>query len=154
MDTREGRGRFDPGRIAAGGIPVPVEWNSVTERIIAAAIEVHTLLGPGLLESLYEQALAYELKSAGLTVERQRTIRLKYKEIELGDMRLDLIVENLVIVEIKAIERTLDVHSAQLLSYLRSADLPLGLLLNFNHTRLMDGVTRRINPNCTRLKNQ
>jgi GxxExxY protein len=131
-------------------VEVPGAWNQVTERIITAAIEVHSILGPGLLESLYENALEYELKKCGLIVAKQRPLRMKYKEIEIGDMKLDLIVEDLVVVELKAIEKVHPVHLAQLLSYLRSADLPLGLLINFNHTRLVDGLHRRINPDSTR----
>lgn len=154
METREDRGRFDPNRIAAGGIPVPDAWNQVTDRIISAAIEVHTLLGPGLLESLYEDALTHELRLRGITCERQRPIRLRYKDTQLGELRLDLVVEDLVIVEIKAVERIHDVHGAQLLSYLRSADLPIGLLINFHQAKLVDGITRRLNTHCTRLKLQ
>jgi GxxExxY protein len=136
---------------SGGRVEVPEAWNRVTEQIISAAIEVHSILGPGLLESLYEAAMEYELKRAGLVVARQRPLRMKYKEIVLGDMKLDLIVDDLVVVELKAIEKIHPVHLAQLLSYLRSADMPLGLLINFNHTRLVDGLHRRINPDSTRL---
>lgn len=136
---------------SARRVEVPEEWNRVTERIIAAAIEVHSILGPGLLEGLYEGAMECELKLAGLHVERQRPLRLQYKGTEIGEMRLDLLVENLVVVELKAIEQIHPVHLAQLLSYMRSADIPLGLAINFNHTRLVDGLHRRINPDSTRL---
>lgn len=131
---------------------VPAEWNELTERIIASAIEVHSILGPGLLESLYEAAMEFELKRTGLKVVRQRPLRLRYKEIEIGEMKLDLLVEDLVVVELKAIEKVHPVHLAQLLSYLRSADMPLGLIINFNHTRLVDGLHRRINPDSIRLR--
>lgn len=125
---------------------VPDWLNQLTQRVIGCAIEVHTLLGPGLLESLYERALAYELVSAGLKVECQVPIVLKYKGQELGDLRVDMIVERVLIVELKCVERVHDAHLAQLLSYLRSTDLPLGLLINFHHPRLVDGISRRINP--------
>jgi GxxExxY protein len=135
------------------GTRVPKEWNEITNQIIGAAIDVHSLLGPGLLESLYEQAMVHEIGDRGLRVERQRPIRVRYKTHELGNIRIDLVVEELVVVELKCIERLAPVHAAQLLSYLRSADLPLGLLINFNHVLLTDGVTRRINPHCSLLKN-
>ncbi len=134
------------------GIQVPAEWNQITERIIASAIEVHSALGPGLLESLYEEAMAHELRDRGLVVDRQRSVCMRYKGHEIGNLRLDLLVEELVIVGLKCIERISDVHGAQLLSYLRSANLPLGLLINFNHVRLTDGVARRINSHCSLLK--
>ena len=134
------------------GISVPEEWNQITERIIGSAIEVHSALGPGLLESLYEEAVVHELRDRGLSLERQRPIRMRYKGHEIGNLRLDLLVEGLVIVELKCVERIADVHGAQLLSYLRSADLPIGLLINFNHTRLTDGITRRLNSHCSLLK--
>ena len=131
---------------------LPAAWNEITRRIIACAIEVHSEIGPGLLESLYEQAMVVELSEAGLRVERQRPLRLKYKGRELGDLRLDLVVEDRVVVELKVLERVLEIHQAQLLSYLRSADLPLGLLINFAHPRLIDGVSRKINDRCTLVK--
>jgi len=135
----------------ASPLPVPEAWNLITESVIGAAIEVHSVLGPGLLERLYEEAMAVELRSRGLAFERQRLIRLAFKGQQRGDLKIDLVVENLVIVELKAIERVLDVHAAQLTSYLRSSDLPLGLLINFNHARLAEGITRRINPRSSRL---
>lgn len=131
---------------------IPNAWNDVTGAIIAAAIEVHALLGPGLLERLYEDAMAYELIQRGLRLERQRPIRLRYKAVEIGDLRIDMVVENLVIVELKAIERVLPVHRAQTLSYLRSADLPLGLLINFNDVRVRDGIARILNPHASAMK--
>lgn len=131
---------------------LPPEWDRLTRRIIAAAIQVHRTLGPGMLEGLYEEALCLELRHDGLTFERQRPIAMTYRDQPIGDMRVDLIVESTVIVELKAIERVLDVHKAQLLSYLRSADMPLGLLINFNHASLIDGVTRRLNERSSRVR--
>jgi GxxExxY protein len=126
-------------------VTVPDAWNQMTQRVIACAMEVHTILGPGLLERLYEDALAYELSQRGLRVERQRSIRVRYKTIELSEQRLDLVVENLVVVELKSTESVPEVFLAQLMSYLRSADLPLGLLINFNELRLAEGLFRRLN---------
>jgi GxxExxY protein len=131
-------------------VPVPDEWNAVTERIIACAMEVHSVLGPGFAERQYEDAMMYELTAHGLAAARQAPVRVRYKAIDLSEQRLDLVVESLVVVELKAVDRVHDVHLAQLVSYLRSADLPLGLLLNFNEARLVKGVYRRINPRCTR----
>lgn len=140
------------GSKGAGRLPreIPAAWNDLTRRVIACAIEVHATIGPGLLERLYEQAMEVELAEAGLRFERQRPLRLRYKGRELGDLRLDLVVEDLVIVEIKAVEQVHDVHLAQLLSYLRSADLPIGLLINFSHPKLTEGVHRRLNDRCSR----
>lgn len=126
-------------------LPVPDEWNLLTRRIIGCAMEVHLTLGPGLLEPLYEDALVYELAQAGVAVRRQVEIVVPYKTISLAGQRLDLVVENLVIIEIKAVSTVADVHLAQLVSYLRAAALPLGLLMNFHSQRLKDGIFRRLN---------
>lgn len=108
-------------------------------------MEVHTYLGPGLLEGLYEDALCVELASTGLTFERQVEAVVEYKAIPLRGQRLDIVVDKRIIVELKAVERVQDVHKAQLLSYLRIAKLPLGLLINFNTTHLRDGLSRILN---------
>jgi GxxExxY protein len=128
---------------------IPEEWNSLTSRIIGAAMEVHSILGPGMLEKMYEDALCVELQRAGIPFQRQQPIRMDYKGVPIGDLRLDVVVAELVVVELKAIDRALDVHGAQLLSYMRSASVPLGLLINFNVTKLTDGITRRLNPHCS-----
>lgn len=129
-----------PGRIQ----DVPPEWNRVTEGIISAAIEVHSLLGPGLLERLYEEAMVYELRRRGLALERQRPVVLKYKDVDLGEQILDLVVGGLVVVELKSVDKVHDVHLRQLVSQMKSARLPLGLLINFNTTLLKDGLHRRV----------
>lgn len=126
--------------------PVPAEWNAVTSRIIGCAMEVHSILGPSLLERLYEEAMVHELRQAGMHVECQVPIAVPYKGMRLEGQRVDLVVENLVIVELKSVERVADVHLAQLVSYLRSARMPLGLLINFNTMKLKDGLFRRICP--------
>lgn len=117
--------------------------NRLTAMIIGAAIEVHRYLGPGLLESAYELCLLYELERLGLRVERQKGLPLVYKEIglEIG-YRIDLLVEGLIVVEIKAVENVLPVHEAQVLTYLKLSGCPLGLLLNFNVPLLKDGIRR------------
>lgn len=117
--------------------------NELTRQIIGAAIEVHRHLRPGLLESAYETCLAYELTELGLTFERQKALPLVYKGIHLDQgYRIDLLVEGLVIVEIKAVEQIRPVHEAQVLSYLRLSKCKIGLLLNFNVKLLKDGVRR------------
>lgn len=117
--------------------------NQLTEKIIGAAIEVHRHLGPGLLESAYETCLAYELEQAGLQVERQKPLPIIYKEIHLDlGYRIDLLVENQVVVELKAVEAITDVHKAQILSYLSFSKHRVGLLLNFKVARMKQGILR------------
>ena len=127
---------------------IPREWNDLTQQIIGAAMRVHTALGPGLLEKLYEDAVCIELTDMRIPFERQKPIRLEYRGRFIGDLRVDLVVNGLVVVELKAIERILEFHKAQLLSYLRSCGIPLGLLINFNHETLREGLTRRLNDRC------
>jgi len=120
--------------------------NEVSEKIIGCAIEVHKSLGPGLLESAYLECLFYELQSIGLKVEKQRALPLVYKEIKLdAGYRLDLIVEDKVIIEIKSVEALNDVHVAQVLTYLKLSGCKVGLLMNFNVLRLVEGLKRLVN---------
>jgi GxxExxY protein len=122
------------------------EVNSLTHAIISAAIEVHRALGPGLLESAYEACLRCELEELGLRVECQRPLPIVYKSVRLQcGYRLDLVVEDQVIVELKSIEELAAIHEQQLLSYLRLANLKLGLLINFNVPVLKQGVRRVVN---------
>ncbi len=115
----------------------------ITEKIIGAAIEVHKHLGPGLLESSYEECLFYEIKKSGLLVGRQLALPLIYKEVKLdAGYRIDLMVENKVILEIKSVEAINDVHRAQLMTYLKLSGCKVGMLMNFNVTRIMDGIQR------------
>ncbi len=118
---------------------------AITAQIIGAAIEVHRTLGPGLLESAYEACLCVELSERGLRVERQVALPLHYrgKRLDVG-YRLDLVVEDEVVVEIKAIDALLAIHDAQLLTYLRLSGKRVGLLLNFNVPVLKDGIRRRV----------
>jgi GxxExxY protein len=118
----------------------------LTEAIIAAAIEVHRSLGPGLLESAYAACLAYELQCRGLRAEREKALPLRYKQVNLDcGYRLDFIVESTVVVELKSVGRLERIHEAQLLSYLRLSGFRIGLLINFNVLRLTSGVRRLIN---------
>jgi len=118
----------------------------LTEKIIAAAIEVHRVLGPGLLEAVYQRALERELCDAGLAVRAQADVPVNYKGHALESvLRLDLLVDNAVIVEIKSVAQLDDLHRAQLLTYLRLAELQVGLLINFNVVMLRDGIKRVIN---------
>jgi len=122
------------------------DLNKITEKIINGAISVHRELGPGLLESAYEACLLYELASQNLKVERQKGLPLRYRGIQLDcGNRLDLLVEEAIIVEIKAIEKLEPIHEAQLLSYLKLSKCPVGLLINFNVRILKDGIRRLVN---------
>jgi GxxExxY protein len=126
-----------------GKIDLSTPINQLTEKIIGAAIEVHKHLGPGLLESAYEACLHHELTQSGLQVTRQTPISINYKGLKLNHVyRLDLLVENQVIIEIKTVEELTKTHEAQILSYLRFTGYPVGLLINF-HTRLLrEGIRR------------
>ena len=120
--------------------------NRITESIIGAAIEVHRALGPGLLESAYEACLAFELAQSGLKVEQQKPLPVVYREVKLDcGYRLDLLVEEAVIVEAKAVDRLAPIHQAQLLSYLKLSGCKVGLLINFNVKVLKDGIRRVVN---------
>jgi GxxExxY protein len=123
-----------------------VSVDDLTGRIIGCGMKVHTVLGPGLLESAYEACLCYELEKAGLKVERQKPIPLIYEEVKLDcGYRLDLLVEDRVIVEIKAVESISSLASAQLLTYLKLYNRKIGLLINFNVQHLRDGIKRIAN---------
>lgn len=120
--------------------------NDLATKIIGAAIEVHRQLGPGLLESTYENCLAYELKQIGLNLQQQVALPVVYKEVKLNaGYRIDLLVENKIIIEIKSVEVLADIHTAQLLTYLKLKDLKLGLLINFNEVLLKNGLKRVLN---------
>jgi GxxExxY protein len=120
-----------------------MDINPLSNEIIGAAIEVHRTLGPGLLESAYEMCLAHELVTRGLRFERQRTVPLVYKgeTIEVG-FRADFVVEKLILLELKAVDRLQPIHIAQVLTYLKLMDLHLGLLINFNTKILQSGIRR------------
>ena len=116
----------------------------ISEKIIGCAIEVHKQLGPGLLESLYESALCIEFGLNDMSYQRQIIIPIKYKNQSIGEHRLDLLVENKIIIEVKAVDKLVPVFNAQLLSYMKMSGRRLGLLINFNEPRLIDGIKRMI----------
>jgi GxxExxY protein len=123
--------------------PISDAVNEVSGVIIDAALQVHKALGPGLLESVYEQCLCYELESRGLEVEKQVQVPLVYKELQFDcGFRIDILVNDEVVVEIKAVDAVLPIHTAQLLTYLKVTENRVGLLINFNETRLKNGIHR------------
>ncbi len=120
--------------------------NRISNEIIKCAIEVHKALGPGLLEGAYLDCLAYEIAKSGLFIERQKALPLVYKEVKLdAGYRIDLLVEHKVIIELKSVEALNDVHTAQVLTYLKLSGCKLGLLINFNVVKLMNGIKRLVN---------
>jgi len=120
-----------------------METNLITREIIRCAIDVHKTLGPGLLESAYEECLVYELRKAGLSLERQISIPVIYQEIKLDcGYRIDILVENSIIIELKTVETFAPVHEAQVLTYMKFAKKEIGLLMNFNVILLKNGIKR------------
>ena len=118
--------------------------DEVARAVIGAAIEVHRVLGPGYLESVYEEALAVELDLRGIPFERQKAVAVDYKGYAVGEGRLDLLVDSRLVVELKAVEALAPIHTAQVMSYLKAMRVPLGLLLNFNVPLLKAGIKRII----------
>jgi GxxExxY protein len=117
--------------------------NQLTGEVIGAAIEVHKELGPGLLESIYEECLCIELNNRGIFYERQKDLPIKYKGNQIDkELRIDLLVSSNLIVEVKACEKLIPIHEAQLITYLKLAEIKIGLLINFNVAVLKDGVKR------------
>jgi len=117
----------------------------ITEKIIESAIEIHRYLGPGLMESAYEECLCFELKQHDLSFERQKRLPLKYKSIELDcGYRIDILVEDKVIVELKCVDKINPIHETQLLTYLRLSDKKVGLILNFYVSLMKDGIRRLV----------
>jgi GxxExxY protein len=122
------------------------DLNAITGDVIGRAMEVHSTLGPGLLESAYEVCLSYELRALGYTVVAQQPLPVVYKTVRLdAGYRIDLLVENAIVVELKTVDRLLPIHEAQLLSYLRLSNHKVGLLINFHVPRLKDGIVRLVN---------
>ncbi|MCC7474013.1 MAG: GxxExxY protein [Pirellulales bacterium] len=124
--------------------PIPDRDEQIAYSIIGAAIEVHRILGPGFLESVYQEALLHELALRGFKVERELSLRIPYTDIVIANQRVDLLVENRIIVELKCVEDIAPIHEAILLSYLKTTKLRLGLLLNFNTPILKDRGIRRV----------
>jgi GxxExxY protein len=123
--------------------------NDLSYTIIACGIEVHRHIGPGMLERTYQRCLEHELHLAGLTVERRVSVPIDYKGIPAGSYELDVLVEDLIVVEVKSVAQLAPVHDAQLLAYLTATGKPLGLLMNFNVRVLKAGIRRRLNKNHT-----
>ncbi|MBD3347313.1 MAG: GxxExxY protein [Chitinivibrionales bacterium] len=127
-------------------VKAKVEIDGLSNRIIGAAIEVHKSLGPGLLESAYEQCLCSELQFQGIEYARQVALPVSYRQVTLDcGYRLDIVVEDSIILELKAVESLAPIHDAQLLTYLKLSDLKLGLLLNFNVPYMRNGIKRIVN---------
>jgi len=123
--------------------PIPPELNIISGKVVEAALAVHSALGPGLLEGVYEICLFHELQKQGLKVERQVILPLIYDGIKLEEgLRLDMLVEDALVLELKAIEEIMPVHLAQILTYLKLSGRRLGLLINFNVARIKDGIKR------------
>lgn len=120
-----------------------MEINELTEKVIGCAIEVHRTLGPGLLESAYQECLYYELKNLEIYVERELNLPIIYKDIKIDyGYRIDLLVENKLVIELKTVEKFTDVHFAQILTYMKLGEFSTGLLINFNSKLLKDGLKR------------
>lgn len=150
--TQRGQSEFEPAQMRSG-LPAgfPPDLNDLSSRIIGAAMDVHTALGPGLRECLYEVALVKELSDRGLRVDRQVRFDAAYKGTSLPTQIMDMVVDGRVLLELKSVSKLTDEDHAQLLGYLFFTQLPLGLLLNFGHARLRDGIHRKINypPKCS-----
>jgi len=131
---------------------VPPAWDDCTREILSSSLGMHTRLGPSLPERVYEAAHLVELRHRGFDVETQRQVTLTYRTVELPTMVLDLVINDLMIVELKSTESVHPSHLAQLVSYLRATSLPLGLLINFGLPHLKDGIYRKINPAAPQLQ--
>jgi len=127
------------------GVEQKLRYEQLTEQILGAAIEVHKTLGPGLLESAYEKCLCHELNLRGLLFERQITVPVSYKGVNLDcGYKLDILVENTVILELKCVERVTSIHEAQLLTYMKLLNKPVGFMINFNVAVLRAGIVRKV----------
>ncbi len=125
----------------------PFGTNALTSKIIGCAVRVHSAVGPGVYESVYYECMTYELRDKGLGFEADRAVPIVYRGVQLtARYYVDLIVENIVVVELKAVSTLADIHARQVLTYLKLTDLPVGLLINFNVPKLADGIMRLINP--------
>jgi GxxExxY protein len=125
--------------------PLYEKADQLSHAVIGAAIEVHRLIGPGLLESIYERCLMRELSLTQIVAVNQRLVRVEYKGLVFDEtLRFDVLVENCLLLELKCAQETLPIHKAQLLSYMKLLDVPIGLILNFHEAKLMDGLARMI----------
>ena len=122
-----------------------MKFDGLSNRVIGCALNVHRELGPGLLESTYEQCLCYELSKAGISFERQKELPVKYQEVEIDcGYRIDILVEGKLIIELKSVESLQRIHEAQLLTYMKLSGCGVGLLINFNSILLRDGIKRMV----------
>lgn len=125
--------------------------DEMSRQVIGAAIEVHRALGPGLLESVYEKCLMHELDLRGLSAIKQQQVQIQYKDVVFEEtLKFDILVENCLLIELKAVQEIAPIHKAQVISYLKLLDVPLGLLINFHEMRLVDGISRLILPQSNR----
>ncbi len=130
-----------------------MKHEELTSRIIGICIKVHSVLGPGLLESVYEEALCFELTRQGINFIRQQGVKVNYEDVQLGlGFRADVIVENTIVLELKSVEAVAPVHAKTVITYLRFTGIEVGLLINFNVVLLKDGITRLIRDNKATLK--
>lgn len=129
-----------------------MKHEELTSRIIGICIKVHSILGPGLLESVYEEALCFELTRQGFNFLRQQGVKVNYEDVQLGlGFRADVIVENTIVLELKSVEAVAPVHAKTVITYLKFTGIEVGLLINFNVALLKDGITRLIRDNNTKL---
>ena len=129
-----------------------MKHEELTSRIIGICIKVHSILGPGLLESVYEEALCFELTRQGINFLRQQGVKVNYEDVQLGlGFRADVIVENTIVLELKSVEAVAPVHAKTVITYLKFTGIEVGLLINFNVALLKDGITRLIKDNKTTL---
>ena len=120
-----------------------MDRDELTEKIIGYAMDVHTALGPGLLENVYKECLYYKLKKTGFTIEKEKALPIKFEGVELDcGYRIDLLVENSVVIELKSVKKLEDIHLAQILTYMKLGKFKTGLLINFNVSSLKDGIKR------------
>ncbi len=131
--------------------PLFQKADALSHQAIGAAIEVHRLKGPGLIESIYERCLMRELELRGIRTVNQRIVRIEYKGLVFDEpLRFDVLVEDCLLLELKCVQEVLPIHKAQLLSYMKLLDMPLGLIINFHELKLVDGVVRMILPGANR----
>ncbi len=131
--------------------PLFAKADRLSAEVIGAAIEVHRIMGPGLLESIYQQCLVHELELRGIPVRDQQEVVIAYKSAVFKEkLKFDLLVDDCLLVELKAVQAVVPIHKAQLLSYMKLLDVPLGLLFNFHEVRLVDGISRLILPGANR----
>ncbi len=128
------------------GTTVASELTALIERVIGCAIRVHREIGPGYLEAAYERALAIELGIEGIGFKTQQCFELRYRGHQIGEGRIDMVIDQRLVVELKSVDKLAPIHTAQVIAYLKALDLPVGLILNFNTSRLRDGIKKVTHP--------